>query len=63
MKLNITFVRDATGRDKPVITDDRGERMPCVRAVAVKSEFGAATEVTITLVVDRTNVTLGDKAP
>jgi hypothetical protein len=60
MKLNITFERDAdTGREKAVITDDRGERMPGVRAVNVDYVFDRASEVTIRLVVDRKTVTLG----
>lgn len=59
MKLNITFERDADGREYTVITDDRGERMPCIRAVTVRREINEASSITIELAVDQRNVTLG----
>lgn len=63
MKLNVSFARDNDGKDKPIITDDRGEPMPCVKAVTVEYVFKEATIVTIKLVVDRKNVTVGEVLP
>jgi hypothetical protein len=37
--------------------------MPCIRSVAVNYDCDQASTVTITLVVDRQNVTLGAEAP
>ncbi len=60
MKLNITFVLDVdTGKERALITDDRGLPMPGVRAVTVDYRFDEPTIVTIELVVNRTDVTVG----
>jgi hypothetical protein len=64
MKLNIDFQHDPeTGRPRSVITDDRGERMPCVRSVDVKYRYpkpsGEITTVLVELVVNGRDVTLG----
>lgn len=59
MQLNVTFVRGSDGRERPVITDDRGHVMPCVRAVTVNYDVESATEVTIKLVVNRRDVVIG----
>lgn len=59
MKLNVDFVRDENGTEKPVITDDRGDHMPCICGVDISVGLDMATKITITLVVDRKNVTLG----
>lgn len=54
MKLDISF-KDGD----PVIVDDRGQPMPCLRRVKVDYDFQEATEITIVIVVDDHNVTLG----
>lgn len=58
MKLNIDLatIRDRT---RAMITDDRGEKMPCVRRVEVDHQFTGECEVRITLVVDGKSVKLG----
>lgn len=61
MKLNINFKQGLDGRDRAYITDDRGEIMPCVRKVNIDYEYGSASMVHITLVVNRKDVTLGNK--
>lgn len=47
MKLEISF---EDGR--PVIVDDRGEQMPCVRSVRVDYEYRDVTTIKIVLIVD-----------
>ena len=59
MKLKIHFVCDEDGRESAVIVDDRGEQMPCVRSVKVEMATQEVSTVTLVLVVDRVNVTLG----
>ncbi len=61
MKLHVTWVRDLiSGRDYPVIANDRGERLPCVTGVDVSYRFNRPTEIVIALRVDGKNVTLGE---
>jgi hypothetical protein len=62
MRLNITFERDANGRETAVITDDRGERLSGVRGVSVYYRYDDATIVELELVVNQTSVTLGAPA-
>ena len=61
MKLNVSWLRDPiTGRDYPVITDDRGERMPGVTGVDVSYGFSRPTEIVIALKADGINVSIGN---
>lgn len=53
MKLDISF-KDG----HPVIVDDRGEAMPCIRRVRVDYEFTEAPEITIVVLADGDRVTL-----
>lgn len=63
MRLNISFEHDAdTGKERAVITDENGSKMPCVRAVELHYRYNELSEVKITLAVNRTDVTLGVKA-
>lgn len=60
MKLNVSFVNDPeTGREHAVVSDDRGHTMPCIRYVSVDYGYDQPAEVTITLLVNRRDVTLG----
>lgn len=56
MKLRIEFHE---GKRIATITDDRGEPMPCIRSVDVRTKYDGVSEVTITLLCDGRNVVLG----
>jgi hypothetical protein len=60
MRLSIAFERDPeNNRERPVIVDDRGARMPCVRGVQVMYDYDSASEVVIRLVVNGRDVMVG----
>ena len=61
MRLHLTWMRDPiSGRDYPVIANDRGERLPCVTGVDVSYAFNRPSEIVIALKVDGKNVTIGE---
>ena len=62
MKLNIEIINDpGTGQETVRITDDRGERLPCVRKANINYDFAGASTVTLEILVDQKHVTLGTK--
>lgn len=64
MRLNINFEPHPTRKiSRAVIRDDRGEKLPCVRAVNVDYKYGDAAIVTVVLVVNGKDVYLGDELP
>jgi len=61
MKLNVNFEHnEETGRQRAVISDDRGERMPGVISVEVRCLLRESPQIIITLVATpNSGVTLG----
>jgi len=65
MKANVTFDLDAdTGRERARVTlsDDQGNvlgTLPCITGCHVAYQFDGLTRLTLTMVVDRKNLTLG----
>lgn len=60
MRLNFEFMHDPeSGREKLIVTDDRGHRMRGVRGAVIGYDCKGATKITLELVVNGRDVTLG----
>lgn len=61
MELNINFGLKSNGRPRTIITDDRGQNLPCVRGVDINYTYGDLPIATIKLIVDGKRVALGER--